>query len=107
MTRKEMILRLMSKLPDDVTYDRVIYHLGVTREIEISLEQAERGEVIDHDDLMAELEAKDAQDEAGVVAASQRTSGRNRTAHRSRFATKSEVIRKAAKPGARKAKKVS
>src|SRR5947209_3104494 len=52
LTRKEQILRMIQKLPDDVTYDRVIYHLDVMKSIEIGLEQIERGEVIDHDELV-------------------------------------------------------
>jgi hypothetical protein len=57
-TRKELILRMLQKLPDDVTYDRVIYDLSVMRDIEIGLEQIERGEYITHEELVRDLRAK-------------------------------------------------
>jgi hypothetical protein len=62
MTNKEKIQRMLEKLPDDVSYDRMIYHLEVMRQLEESIEQAERGEVIDHDQLFEELLAEDAQE---------------------------------------------
>jgi hypothetical protein len=58
MTRKEDILRMIQKLPDNVAYDRVIYHLSVMKGIEIGLEQIERGEYTEHGQFMRELEAE-------------------------------------------------
>ena len=55
MTRKEMMLRMIERLPDDVTYDRVIYHLDVMRGIEIGSAQADRGEGIEHEELFRQL----------------------------------------------------
>jgi len=63
MTRKELILRMVGRLPDDVTYQRVMYHLGVMRAIEVGEEQIARGEVIDHDELFAELLGEDAKNQ--------------------------------------------
>lgn len=58
LTRKELILRMVQKLPDDVTYDRVMYHLSVMKDVEISLEQIERGEYITHEELEKQLREK-------------------------------------------------
>jgi hypothetical protein len=55
MTNKQKIIRFLETLPDDVSYDRVIYHITVMRDIAIGLEQAARGEGVDHDELFAEL----------------------------------------------------
>ena len=55
MTRKEQILRMIAKLPDDVSFDKVIYHLDVLKSVEISLEQIARGEVITHEELEKKL----------------------------------------------------
>ncbi len=55
MTTKQKILRMIEKLPENVSYDRVLYHVHTMKKIEIGLQQAERGEVIDHDELFAEL----------------------------------------------------
>src|SRR5579872_4658718 len=59
MTRKELILRMIQKLPEDVSYARVMYHLTVMEKIERGDEQIERGEGIDHDDLVAQLEEEE------------------------------------------------
>jgi hypothetical protein len=57
-TRKELILRMLQKLPDDVTYDRVMYHLDVMKAIETGIEQIERGEGIEHEEFVKELREK-------------------------------------------------
>ncbi|HZT78828.1 MAG TPA: hypothetical protein VFA26_01290 [Gemmataceae bacterium] len=62
MAVKEKVLRMVERLPADVTYDRVTYHLEAMQESEIGLGQAERGEVLAHDELMAQLGIEDTQD---------------------------------------------
>jgi len=58
MTPKEKILRLLEILPEDVTYEQVLYRISVIQSIDIGLEQAARGEVIDHDELFDDLLAE-------------------------------------------------
>jgi Mg-chelatase subunit ChlI len=58
LTRKELILRMIEKLPDDVTYDRVMYHLDVLKAIETGIEQIEKGEYITHAELEQRLREK-------------------------------------------------
>jgi hypothetical protein len=58
MTRKEQILGLVNRLADDVSFDQVIYHLNVMRDIEVGMEQIQRGEVIDHDEVFNQLLAE-------------------------------------------------
>jgi hypothetical protein len=55
MTRKEKILRMVQRLEDDATYDQVIYRLVVMRDIETALDQAERGEGTEHEELFRRL----------------------------------------------------
>jgi hypothetical protein len=55
LTRKELILRMVRRLPDDVTYDRVLYHLGVMKAVETGIEQIERGQYITHEELEKKL----------------------------------------------------
>jgi len=43
MTRKEKILRMIQKMPDDVTYERVIYNLDTMQALEVADEQIARG----------------------------------------------------------------
>lgn len=59
MTRKEQILRFVQKLDEDVSFDRVIYHLSVMKGVEIGLQQAERGEGMEHDEFFERLLAEE------------------------------------------------
>ncbi len=58
MKRKELILRMVHKLPDDVTYAQVIHHLDTMKAIETGIEQIERGEYITHEELERQLREK-------------------------------------------------
>ena len=58
MTRKERILNFLQKLPDEVSYDRVLYHVGVMRDIEAALAESERGEGVEHEELFRNLKDK-------------------------------------------------
>jgi hypothetical protein len=58
MTRKKTILEMVRRLPKDASYDRVIYHLTVLKKIEEGLEDAERGEGMEHEEFMRELMAE-------------------------------------------------
>jgi hypothetical protein len=55
MTRKQRILSMIGRLPDDVTYDRIMYHLDVMKGIEKGMEDIEAGRFIDHDELFDRL----------------------------------------------------
>jgi hypothetical protein len=58
LTRKELILRMIQKLPPEVTYDQVMYHLSVMKDVEVALEQFERGEYITQEELERRLREK-------------------------------------------------
>jgi len=60
MTRKEQIRRTLEKQPDDVTFDQMIYLLSLMKNIEIGVEQADRGDVMDHDEFFEQLLNEDA-----------------------------------------------
>ncbi len=55
MIRKERILSFIQKLPDDVSYDRVLYHVGVMKAIEAAVIESERGEGTEHEELVRNL----------------------------------------------------
>ena len=59
MTRKEQLLRMIEKLPDDVSFDRVLYHLEVLQSIEQGTRDMGEGKVIDHDELFDRLLKED------------------------------------------------
>jgi hypothetical protein len=66
MTRKDKILQFIAKLPEDVSYDRVIYHLDVMRAIEQGMDDLRHGRVIDHDELFDRLLSEDAKNQDHV-----------------------------------------
>ena len=55
-TIKEEILKTIQSLPDETTFDDVFYHLYLLHKIKTGKEQAQRGELIDHDDVVRESE---------------------------------------------------
>ena len=60
MSAKQKIMWMLERLPEDVSYDEVLYHIVTLRDIAIGLEQAARGEGIEHDEFFAQLEAEGA-----------------------------------------------
>src|SRR5437764_11265279 len=106
MTRKELILRMVERQPEDVTYDQVMYHLGVMRDIEIGMEQIERGEGIDHDTLFEELLAEDAQGPDPMVPARETESAKHPEVHRAKRTADGDDVRKAPKKRGGKTKKL-
>jgi predicted transcriptional regulator len=60
MTSKETAISVINSLSDDVTLDDVIDRLYLVRKIELGIAQADAGDVMDHEEFMAELEREDA-----------------------------------------------
>jgi hypothetical protein len=58
MTRKDRVLRFVATLPDDVSYERILYHIGVMHAVEQGEADAAAGRLIDHDELFDRLEAE-------------------------------------------------
>lgn len=56
MTTKDRMLAAIQRLPDDASYEDAIERLSLLRSIEIGIAQADAGDVMDHDEFMAELE---------------------------------------------------
>ena len=61
MTIKEDAISVIESLDDNVTLDDVIDRLYLLRKIELGIAQADAGDVMEHDDFMAELEREDAE----------------------------------------------
>ena len=59
MTTKEKVLSVLNSLDENATLDEVIDRLYLLRKIELGITQADAGDVIDHDEFMAELERED------------------------------------------------
>ena len=61
MTTKEKVMNVLQALDDDVSLDDVIDRLYLLRKVELGIAQADRGEVVEHEEFMDELEAEDAE----------------------------------------------
>jgi hypothetical protein len=55
MSVKERMIELLEKLPDDVSVEEAIEKLYLLRKIEIGLQQADTGDVMDQDELARQL----------------------------------------------------
>jgi hypothetical protein len=60
MTTKERAISVINSLSDDATLDEVIDRLYLLRKIELGIVQADAGDVMEHEEFMAELEREDA-----------------------------------------------
>ena len=60
MTSKQKAIEVIDSLSDDVSLDDVIDRLYLLRKIELGIAQADAGDVMEHDQFMAELEREDA-----------------------------------------------
>jgi hypothetical protein len=59
MTSKQKAMMVIESLGDDVSLDVVIDRLYLLRKIELGIVQADAGDVLEHDEFMAELEHED------------------------------------------------
>jgi hypothetical protein len=74
---------MIERLDDDVSYDRVMYHIEFMEEIESRLKQADVEPGIDHDELFERLLAEDAAQDKNHLGATRRSgSEANTGAHR-------------------------
>ena len=60
MNSKDKAIAVINSLGDDVTLDDVIDRLYLVRKIELGIAQADAGDVVEHEQFMAELEREDA-----------------------------------------------
>jgi hypothetical protein len=84
MTRKERILNFLQKLPDDVSYDRVLYHVGVMKAVEEALIESERGEGIEHEELFRRLLSENEKNHLNVAPSRRKRSGATQSKNSSR-----------------------
>ena len=56
---KQALTEMLETLPDDCTWDDVMYQITVRQKIADGLAAAESGNVVDHDEVFAEFEDND------------------------------------------------
>ena len=52
---KDKVRKLLDRLPDDVSMDRVLYHLYVLSKVEEGLAAVEAGDVKPHEEMVREM----------------------------------------------------
>lgn len=55
---KQSVLELLQDLPDECTWDDLMYGIYVRRKIEAGLRDAESGETLSHDEVFEEFEPR-------------------------------------------------
>jgi predicted transcriptional regulator len=97
VTTKDRILRMVQGLSDDVTYKQVIYHLKVMEIIEERVAEADRGELIEHEEVFTRLLEDDAESEALLDDRRQSRPAKAPGTNRSRRAKNGRGLRSASK----------
>ena len=100
MTNKQRILQMVERWPDDISYDKAIYHMSVLRAIDAGLEDIEAGRTRDFDEVFDELERRCDEEEgqAAIVRPSRKRLGPVAKEDRGPGRAKNgQVIRKPAK----------
>ena len=58
MTTKDTVRALLDRLPDDCSFDDVLYHLYVVQAVSRGVADSEAGRVIPHEQVAADLRRK-------------------------------------------------
>ncbi|HLQ46709.1 MAG TPA: hypothetical protein VK137_18340 [Planctomycetaceae bacterium] len=69
---KTAVVEVLQSLPNDVTWDEVLYRLEVRRQLELAVAEADQGIFLSHEDVFRELEAEEQNEQNPVVATSTR-----------------------------------
>ena len=56
MTTKEAVIELVQSLPEDVSFDEIMYHLYVRQKVESGLEELDAGQGVPHAEVVRRIE---------------------------------------------------
>jgi hypothetical protein len=96
LTPKQNALRFIATLPDDVNYERILYHVGLMHAVEQAEADIKAGRYIDHDELFDRIEAEYAQSLPQMDRAGKSRSQRNSSASKPKRSTNSNALPKKA-----------
>ena len=100
MTNKQRILQMVERWPDDISYEKALYHLSVLQAVDEGLKDIEAGRTRDFDEVFDELERRCEEEEgqAENVRSSRKRPGSAATEDRGAGRAKNgAVVRKPAK----------
>jgi hypothetical protein len=94
LTPKQHIRRFVELMPDDVTMDEVFYKLELFVGVFEGLQEIERGEFVENDELFDELMKEDEKKASHLVQKGQKKSSGDKTIHRAGLAKNGSKVRK-------------
>jgi hypothetical protein len=100
MTNKQCILQMVERWPDDISYDKALYHLSVLQAIDEGLKDIEAGRTTDHDEVFDELERRcdEEESQAALVGSVQKRPRTTAAKDRGAGGTKNgQIVRKPTK----------
>jgi hypothetical protein len=100
MTNKQRILQMVERWPDDISYDKALYHLSVLQAVDQGLKDIEAGRTKDFDEAFDELERRWDEEEsqaANVRSSRKRPGSALQKARGTGRAKNGAVVRKSAK----------
>lgn len=56
-TNKQIILQMVQKWPEDISFDQALYHVGFLKAVDDGMKDFDAGRTRDHDEVFDELEA--------------------------------------------------
>ena len=97
MTNKQRILQMVERWPEDISFDKAIYHMWVLKKIDAGLKDIEAGRVYDDDELdeLLERSCDEEEDPSAVVGrGARRPQTIAKKSHGSRRTKNGQIIRK-------------
>lgn len=55
MTAKEEVRQLLTRLPDDVSYEQIRYHIYVLQKVKLALAEEDRGNLVSQEEVEARM----------------------------------------------------
>jgi hypothetical protein len=100
MTNKQRILHMVERWPDDISFDKALYHMLVLKKIDAGLKDIEAGRTRDFDEVFDELERRCDEEEgqtANVRPSRKRPGSAAKEDRGAGRAKNGEIVRKPAK----------
>jgi hypothetical protein len=82
MTNKQRIINMVERWPDDIPFEKALYHMGVLKAIAEAIEDADRHEGTEHEEFFRQLLSDEKENHDQVETASPKKSRSHQGSHR-------------------------
>jgi hypothetical protein len=86
MTNKQRILHMVERWPDDIPFDKALYHLNVLKAVVEAIWEADRNEGTEHEEVFRQLLSDEEENHDQVEPASTQKPRNHQGTHRARRA---------------------